>query len=201
MSRLQPLWLLLCIGVAAGTNHLTKPHVAYDLSAGERSMGTGTLWIEDAGERHEFKLVTIQVVAAEVPRLMAETIIVRELWLRSPEGEVGAPPDLELFIDFGPTTGAAIDAHARDVNLLTGRELPLLAAGLGSDARSRVRLPGFSTAAPIPQGNLRITRALDLAKDESAATFRIEGELTLMLHEETGDRAIRGGLSARLRWQ
>ena len=201
MSRLQPVWLLLCIGVSAGTNHLTKPHVAYELSVGERSMGTGTLWLEDAGERHEFKIVTMQVVAAEVPRLLADTITVRELWLRSPEEEIGASPDLELFVDWSAADGHVIDAHARDAGLLTSRDLPVLAAGVGGEARSHVRLPGFSNAAPVSAGTLRITRALDLAKNETEATYRVEGDLTLLLHDEAGDRTVRGGLSARLRWQ
>ena len=196
MSRWQPLWLLLAFGLAAGLNHVARPRAEYALSIGERTMTTGTLWLETAGRREEFKLVTIHVVAEDVPRVLADPLVVRSLWLRSAEQD-GAAPDLELFVDF---TGdaAAIAPGSRDVAQLRGRELALLAAAAGGDARSRVRFRGDEMPSLVTEGHLVITEALPLG--DRSQGWRVRGRVQFSVGEEDRPTALTGELDARLVW-
>ena len=198
MSRWQPLWLLLAVGLAAGLNHLTKPRAEYALSIGERTMPTGTIRLESAGKRQEFELVTIHVVAEDVPRLLAEPLVVRSLWLRSPEQD-GAVPDLELFVDFAGDAGAIAEG-TRDPSQLRGRELPVVsaAAGGGTEARSRVRFRGAEMPSLVSEGALVITEALPLG--DRSQGWRVQGRVRLSVGDEARPSELTGELSARLVW-
>jgi len=196
VSRWQPLWLLLAFGLAAALNHWMKPRAEYALSAGERTMTTGTLWLETDGRREEFKLVTIHVVAQDVPRLLAELLVVRSLWLRSPEQD-GAAPDLELFVDFAGG-GAAVAADARDLAPLRARELPVLAVAAAGDARSRVRFRGAAAPWLVTEGQLVIAEALPLG--ERSQGWRVQGRVRLSAGEGDRARALAGEFSARVVW-
>lgn len=197
MSRWQPVWLLVSFGLAVGLNHLTRPSANYSLSVGERTMSTGKLSLEAGGRRQEFELVTIRVVAQELPRVLAEPLVVRELWLRSPELD-GAPPDLELFVDFEGEAGAPRVEDARDLALLRGRDLPVRPRAEGSDARSRVRLHGAAAPLYVQQGRLLIDEVVDVAGETQG--FRIRGEVGLSLEDGELTTAVQGELNARLVW-
>lgn len=198
MSRWQPLWLLLSFGLAAGLNHLMRPRADYALSPGERTMGTGKLWLDIGGQRQELEVVTIHAVAEDLPRLFAEPLRVRELWLRSPEQD-GLPPDVELFIDFEPAEPAAATAPLRDVEPLRNRELLVRARAEGADVRSRVRLHGETAPSYVRDGRLFIDEAVDVAGEAQA--FRIHGQLGLTLDRGEQVAVVQGELNARLVWQ
>lgn len=197
MTRWQPLWLLLALGLSVGANRAMRPRVAYELAAGERSMATGSLWFQEHGARIELKLVTIHVVASAIRRPFTAAVPVRELWIRSPEQDGQAAPDLELFVDFSAPDGHEIDASAGDASELTQRELPILAVAVGSEVRSRVRFPAAETAALVSEGSLLIKEAINT---DAAASWRIEGDVQLVVHEDGNERNLRGKLSARLVW-
>jgi hypothetical protein len=197
VNRLQPLWLALSIGLAFGANRVMKPRLPYVLAPGERTMATGSLRLEDASGRVELKLVTIHVIATSIPRPFARPIEVRELWIRSPEQDGQSAPDLELFVDFQAPDGREIDADARNPSVLCERDLAILPAAIGGQARSQIRLPGAETAATITEGRLFIKNALPT---EATATFRIEGELHLTVRDNGSERNLGGALSARLVW-
>ena len=160
MKGLQALGLVGSLGIAAATNHFMKPRVTYDMPIGDRSMATGTLWLQDAGVRRELPVVTWNVIAADVPRVFAKPVLVRELWLRSPEGQTGEPSDLELFVDFGGQEGQVLDAQALHVESLRGLPLPVLGVALGSEASSRVRLPGSPAALLVTSQSTRTSTIL-----------------------------------------
>lgn len=197
MSRARVLWLVLSFGLAVGANQAMKARVPYALLAGERTMATGSLWLDDGGGHIELKLVTIHVVATAIRRPFAAPIPVRELWLRSPEQDDQAAPDLELFADFSAPDGRVIDAEARDANELAQRDLPILTRAMGSDARSRIRLPGSKTPAFVSEGHLLIKEALHL---QNATSWRIQGNLKLLMREDGSERSVNGTLNARLVW-
>jgi len=201
VSRWQPLWLLLAFGLAAGVNALMKPRVEYPLSEGERTMATGALTLQDAGRRHELKLITARVVATDVGRIFAAPLAVRAIWLRSPEEDGQTAPDLELFADLAPADGSALAADARTASAVRARELPIVARAVGSDARSRVRVPGAAAPSLVSRGQLLIREALELQPGDPAQGWRIRGELTLSLSDAGEDeRPVTGTLSARLLW-
>ncbi len=197
MSRWQPLWLLLAVGLAAGLNHWTKPRAEYALSIGERTMPTGTIRLDFAGKRQEFELVTIHVVAEDVPRLLADPLVVRSLWLRSPEQD-RAVPDLELFVDFAGDV-SAIAGQGRDASQLRGRELPVVSAPTGTDARSRVRFRGAEMPTLVHEGALVITEAFPLG--DRSQGWRVHGRVRLLVGNEVRPRELTGELSARLVWE
>jgi hypothetical protein len=197
VSRWRPLWLVCSFGLAVGANHWTKPRVPYVLSAGERTMATGSLWLEDKGERVAFPLVTIHVVATAVRRAFADPLVVRALWIRSPESDGQSAPDLELFVDFNAPDGRVIDAHARDPNELRQRDLPVLPAAIGGAARSHIRFAGSEDPAFVSEGRLFIRQALNT---EVAASWRIEGDLDLLVQQHGAERHLKGMLAARLVW-
>jgi hypothetical protein len=197
MNRLQPLWLLLALGLAAALNHWMKPRADYALSIGERTISTGTLWFEtDEHQREEFQLVTMQVVARDVPRLLADPQVVRTLWVRSPEQD-GAAPDLELFVDL-VGEGPAIAADARDVAPLHARRLPIVAEAVGGDARSRVRFRGADTPVQVSEGELILAEAVALG--DASQGWRVQGSVRVSVGEGDHARVLDGGFSARLVW-
>jgi hypothetical protein len=200
VSRWQPLWLLLALGLAAGVNALMKPRVEYALSAGERTLATGAVTLQDAEQSHELKLITLRVVAADVARVFAAPLVVRALWLRSPEEAGQAAPDLELFADLNPPDGSAIAADARNMTAIRARELPIVARAPGSGARSRVRFPGASAPALVSRGQLLIREALELQRGDPAQGWRIRGELTLSLSDGGNERSVTGALRAKVLW-
>jgi hypothetical protein len=187
---------VLSFGLALGVNRVMRPRVSYGLLAGDRTIATGSLWLDDGNGRVELKLVTIHVVASAIRRPFAPPIAVRELWIRSPDQDGQTAPDLELFADFS-APDRVIDAEARDANELTQRELPILAQALGSDARSRIRLPGSQQPALVSEGRLLIREALHT---QTAASWRIQGDLKLSMHEGGSERSVSGTLNARLVW-
>jgi hypothetical protein len=199
VSRWQPLWPLLALGLAAGVNQLMRPRVDYALAAGERTLATGTLTLQDGGQKHELKLITLRVIATDVARVFAAPLLVRTLWLRSPE-DAQAAPDLELFADLTPTDGSAIATDARDVSVLRARPLPIMARAPGSDARSRVRFPGAAAPALVSRGQLLVREALELQRGDPAQGWRIRGELSLTLADGGQERAVSGALNAKLLW-
>jgi hypothetical protein len=184
LNRWQPLYLLGCIGLSTGLNHVMQPKVDYALSAGERTMTTGSLTFEQEGRIYRFKLATIHVVTADVPRLLADPFSVRALWVRSPEESGQAAPDVELLFDMAEGAPAPIDPATRDVAQL----------------RSRVRLPGTEAPLVITGGDFVIDEALQLQKGDPSQGFRVRGDLHLTT--EVGDRQqlLSGKLDARLVW-
>jgi hypothetical protein len=196
MSGFHPLWLVLSFALAAGLNHVTKPDAEYALSAGERTLGSGELWLEGNGQRQVFKLVAIRVVIEDVPRLLADPLIVRALWLRSPEQD-GAPPDLELFVDLAGFA-QPLAAEVRDAGALRGQELSVLPAALAADTRSRVRFRGAEAPAQVKDGKLIIREALRLG--EPAQGFRVQGSLELSIEDGEQTRELAGEFNARLVW-
>jgi hypothetical protein len=201
MSRFDWIWLVVSLGISAGTNHLMKPHVPFELSIGDRSMPNGSLWLQEGGTRHELQIVTMRVVAVDVPRLLAAPIVVRELWLRSPEDASGAPPDLELFVDLSAEDGRAIEPHARDMGLLRGRALPVLSVRVEPGKGSRVRLPGSTTSVPVARGDVVISDVLELGSDATGTNWHVEGRIVLTLLDEGVERRLEGGFKSRLRWE
>jgi hypothetical protein len=194
----EPLWLLGCIGLSAGVNHVMRPQVDYALSPSERTMTTGTLTLEEEGRVHRFQLATIHVVSADVPRLLADPIRVRSLLLRSPEQD-GQPPDVELLFDLAAGAPRPIEPNARDITLLRARSLGSIPSAVGAELRSRVRLPGSDAAAEVASGSLVIDEALELRKGDPAQGWRIRGELALTADGER-PRRITGKVDARLVW-
>lgn len=195
MSRLRPIVLLLSFGLAAGANHWFRPRILYEMPAGERALATGSLALLEGAERIEWKLVTVHPVEVTIRRVLAEPIAVSELWLRSPEQDARSQPDLELFVDFAGGSGQA--AGGSGPSVLLQRELPVLARAIGGDARSRVRLPGASTAAQVSEGKLVID---ELLGTESQANYRIAGKLSLVVREDDRERVLNGTFNARLFW-
>jgi hypothetical protein len=196
MRPLRALGLLLSFGLAAGLNHVTKPRALYALSAGARTTSTGSLHLDPGGQRERFELATIHVVDEELPRLFAEPMLVRALWLRSLEQE-DAAPDLELFVDL-TAFDLKLDAAARDVGVLRGRELPVLATAVAADTRSRVRFRGAEAPSFVAEGQLIIDEAIALG--EPSQGYRVEGELRLSLEDGERTRLITGDFNARLLW-
>jgi hypothetical protein len=197
VSRWQPIWLLASFALAVGLNHATRPAADYALSVGERTMSTGKLWLEAGGQRQEFELVTIRVVAQELPRVLAEPLVIRELWLRSREQD-GAPPDLELFVDFESGGAGPRVERADELALLRGRDLPIRPRAEGSDARSRVRWHGAAAPLHVQQGRLLIDELVDVGGESQG--FRVRGELGLSLEDGERTTPVRGELNARLVW-
>ncbi len=196
VNRWQPLWLLLCFGLAVAVNHLMRPRVPYTLSPGERTMATGTLWLDDHGQRRRVELTTVHVVAVDLRRPFADALEVRELWLRSPEQDDQVEPDFELFVDFAKSEPDG-GWRERGPKALAGSDLPILTAAVGSTTRSRIRFAGAEQPSLVDAGSLRIREALPV---EAASMFRIEGELELEVHEQGASRSVHGSFNARLLW-
>ena len=156
------------IGLSAGVNHVMQPKVDYALTAGERTMTTGSLTFEQNGRIYRFKLATIHVVTADVPRLFTEPYPVRALWVRSPEEEGQAAPDLELLFDMAAGASGPMDPGARDIAQLRARPLVVLPKAPGAEQRSHVRLPGTEAPLAISAGDLVISKALQLQKGDPA---------------------------------
>jgi hypothetical protein len=171
--------------------------VPYELSYGERTVSTGTLSIDDTGAGREMKLATIHVVALDVERRIGPPLVVRELWLRSPELRGEGELDVELFAEFG--RDREVDAHARSIAAIEHHDLRVLAVGRGSTTRSRVRLPGASTAWLVQDGSLRIERAQPV-ETPGAASWQVEGTLDLELRDGRDERHVHGRIDARVTW-
>jgi hypothetical protein len=197
VTRWHALWLVASLGISTGTNQAMKPRVEHELSPGQRTLATGTLRFDGQGEA--LKVVNVFVVAQDVRRVLAAPLPVRELLVRSPEQNDGAEPDLELFFDF-TADDHAIDTGARDIAELRERDLPLLATGIGSQVRSRVRFPGAAAPLYAREGTLRIGDVYELEDDENGATWRIDADVRLTLIDGDGERTVAGTLNARLTW-
>jgi hypothetical protein len=198
VTRWHGLWLVASFLISAGTNHTMAPRVEHELSPGQRTLVTGTLRLE--GQSEELKIVNVFVVAQDVRRVLSTPLQVRELLVRSAEPDDGGEPDVELFFDFG-SDKHVIDVDARDLAELRERDLPLLATGIGSELRSRIRFPGAATPSFVRDGNLRIGQVYDLdGEDENGTTWRIEADVQLTLLEGDRERKIEGTLNARLTW-
>lgn len=193
--RWHMLWMVASFAISLGLNHVMKPKVEHDLTPGQLGMATGTLRFDGVSE--QLKIVNVFVIAQDLRRVLAEPLRVRELLVRSPAPSDGQEPDLELFFDF--TADPVIDRDARDVAVLRERDLPLLPTAIGSETRSRVRFPGASTPAYAQDGHLRITQVYDLPGDVGAS-WRIEGDLHLVLNEGGHERTVAAKLNARLTW-
>jgi hypothetical protein len=193
VSYWRPVWLLLSFGLAVATNHFMRPRVSYAATEGERTMPTGSLWLEDGGPRRQLQLTTLHAVFADVRRPFAAPLTVRELWIRSPEQAGQGGPDLELFVDFG-----AVVADPAGPAEIVKQKLPLLQAAIGSTARSRIRFAGAEKPSMIREGQLLIREILPT---EAAAMWRIDGELELVVVDGGTTRTLHGKLNARLAWQ
>ncbi len=200
MNRWQPLYLLGCIGLSAGANHVMRPKVDYALGAGERTLTTGSLTFEQEGRIYRFKLATIHVITADVPRLLTEPLSVRELWVRSPEESGQAAPDVELLFDLAAGAPGPIDPAARDVGMLRSRPLAVVPEARGAELRSLVRLPGTDAPAEIRAGDLFISEALQLQKGDPSQGWRVRGDLQLTMLDGDHERPLTGKLDARLVW-
>jgi hypothetical protein len=189
---------LLACAAAAGCNELTRVRVPYTPSNGARTLATGTLTIEDAGGTHPIKLATIQVVALDAPRRFGTPLVVRELWLRSPDSNGDESSlDLELFAEFG--RDREVDARAREIAAIAGHELRVLAVGRGTIARSRMRVPGATTPSAVTSGSLRIEQARPI-DEPGTASWSVEGTIDLALRDGGQDRHVLGTLRGRLSW-
>lgn len=197
MTRWHALWLVASFLISAGTNHTMAPRVEHELSPGQRTLVTGSLRFD--GQSEEIKIVNVFVVAQDVHRVLAAPLQVRELLVRSAEANDGGEPDVELFFDFR-SDKHAIDVDARDLAELRERDLPLLATGMGSEVRSRIRFPGAAAPSYAREGSLRIGQVYDLDDDENGATWRIEADVELTLVEGERERPVKGTLNARLTW-
>jgi hypothetical protein len=195
VTRWQVLWLPLACAMSAGVNHAMRPVPPYALSESERTTSTGALSLEEGSRRHDFKLVSVYVVSADLPRVFADPLPLRELWLRSAEQD-GQPPDLELFADFA-ADGTVSDVAARDIASLRGRPLPIVRA-LGADLHSRVRLPGAPGPARVEDGQMLITEAIEFERGKPAQGYRIRARLELKLADGDTPRTLKGELNARL---
>lgn len=199
MTKWHLLWLAISFAASFGANRALEPRVEHPLSPGDRTLATGTLRLERGSSVEEIKVVTVFVVAHDLPRVLAEPLRVRELMVRSPEQSEGQEPDVELFFDFGAQPGPPIAVDARDIGALRERDLPLLPVAVASESRSRVRFPGAAEPAFAREGKLRIVETLDLDQPDGG-TWRIEGEVQLVLSDGEGERTVKGTLSARLTW-
>lgn len=200
MNRWQPLYLLGCIGLSAGINHVMRPRVDYSLSAGERTMTTGSLTFEQEGRIYRFKLGTIHVVSEDVPRLFTEPLSVRALWLRSPEETGQTAPDLELLFDIAAGAPVALEPTARNIEAVRSRPLAVLPEAPGAEIRSHVRLPGTEAPAEITAGDLVISEALQLQKGDPTQGYRVRGEMHLTMLDGERERPLAGKFDARLVW-
>jgi len=198
VTRWHLLWLVASLAISAGTNRTMAPRVEHELSPGQRTLATGTLRFE-GGQGEELRVVNVFVVAQDLRRVLAAPLLVRELLVRSPEPDDGGEPDLELFFDFG-AGDHVIEVDARDVAELRERDLPLLATGIGSKVRARVRFPGAAAPSFAREGSLRIGEVYELEDDDDGATWRIEADVRLTLVEGDRDRTVQGKLNARLTW-
>ena len=199
MSRWLPLWLLLSFAASFGMNRATRVQMPYDLSEGERTMPTGSLWFEDNEGRHELKLVTIRVLARDLHRKFGSTIVVRELWMRSPDQGGQTLPDLEVFFDFD--AGRNLPLDQRDINQLLRRPLPVVPVGLGGDVHSRVRPPAAPAPSFVTGGQIMFEEAMPLDVAEGKAVWHVEGQFELSMIEGGVERRVHGSLSARLAWE
>jgi hypothetical protein len=200
VSKLHALWLILAIGLSAAINAFMQPRLAYELAVGERALATGSITLSGEGVTHELKLVNVRVVATEVARRFGAPIVVRELWLRSPETEGQGGPDLELFFDFRAADGHPIDPAARQISELRGRELSVLPVALGSGPKSRIRFPGAEHPADVVAGHFFVRRALDFPAANAGKSWRIEGDLILTLAQDDAERTFSGKVTGRLQW-
>ena len=196
VTRWHTLWLLASFAISFGTNRAMTPRVEHELSPGQRALATGTLRFEGTGE--ELKIVNVFVVAQDLRRVLAAPLQVRELLIRGPEPTEGQEPDLELFFDFSDKH--AIELDARDIAELRERDLPLLATGIGSQLRSRLRFPGAAEPSFVREGSLRIGDVYELDDDENGASWRITADVQLTLAEGERERTVKGTLNARLTW-
>jgi hypothetical protein len=196
-SRWQPLWLALACMLAFALNQATMARVPYELSYGERTVATGTLSIGGGDAGHAMKLATIHVIALDVERRIGAPLVVRELWLRSPELAAEGELDVELFAEFG--RDREVDARARNMAAIEHHELRVLPVGRGSNTRSRLRLPGVSTPWLVRDGSLRIERAQAI-DTPGVATWQVEGTLDLELRDGSEQRHVHGSVDARLTW-
>jgi hypothetical protein len=198
VSRWLPLWLLVSFGASFGLNRATQVKTPHVLSAGERTMPTGSFVFEDGDGKHELRLVTIHVLSRDLHRRFGSTIVVRELWLRAPEQDGQPAPDLELFFDFD--AGRLLPLDRRQIRELVRRPLPLVPIALGSDVRSRVRAPGASAPSFVTGGSMMIEEAMPLEVQEGTAAWHVEGTFELSTIEGDVERRVHGNFSARLIW-
>lgn len=199
MKIFHIVWALASVGLSIGVNDWTKPKVEYPLSIGERTMSTGSLELEVGSSTHKFGLIDLHTVAKDVHQTFGRVVVAREIWVRSPQEDEETPPDLELFFGFQEGHGF-IPADARDVGLLMGRPLPVLVKPLGREGSSRVRFPGSEEPVPVVRGTLTIEDAIEFETPDAAASWRVRGELELVVREGESDRTVRGRLRARLVW-
>jgi hypothetical protein len=191
--------LVLCFGLSFGINELTRPRFEYAMGPSERVDVTGALKVEAEGGAHQVDLASIHVVVGAAPRLFGDPLPVRALWMRSAELEAQSEPDLELFADLGALQ-PAIDANARSLDAITGREIEVLPVALASSERSRLRLPGTPTHGSVKRGTLTLRSASPLASVQGAAAFRVSGELALTLIDGSAERNVRGAFDATVIW-
>lgn len=186
MSKWQPIWLVLSFALVYGANRGLAPTLPYEMPAVARTMATGVLELSVGGQAHQLKLVTGVLVVAALQPLLAEAKPVRLLWMRGVEEGEGSDPDVELFVDtIGD--GRLPDVSNGDIAPLREASLPVLAVAPGSDARSRVRLPGDSAPRRVRSGSLMVKRVLQVEAGVEGARSRMEGTLQLVLEREGGD--------------
>jgi hypothetical protein len=194
--------MLLCIALSASVNRTMKPPSAYVLSPVERMLATGNLSLFEAvrSRTYTFPLITIHVVAADTQRLLATPIVIRELWVRTPE-QKDLPPDLEMFLDFGGDKFAPMPPDACDIEPLRGQPVPLARHAEDSEQISRLRMPGTSESSAIVAGKLTLQEALELEKGNPSQGWRVRARLELTVRDGDITRYLDGTLNARLVWE
>jgi hypothetical protein len=193
------LWISVSMGLSTGVNELTRARFEYTTEDAARSEATGSLELQSQSGRHKFDLTTVRVVAGAATRLWGSPIVVRELWLASSEPDAAGDPDLELFVDFAGAE-PPVDVDARVIDSLLRRELPVLPLALGSQTRSRIRLPGSPNAGHVVEGSMVIRQALPVSGVQQGASWRIEGDLQLTVAEGKSRHRLTGPVNAVLAW-
>jgi hypothetical protein len=127
-------------------------------------------------------------------------LTVRELWLFSAEADAQSEPDLQVFFDFGGAV-PPVDVNARSADILVGRELAVLPAGLGSRMHSRLRLPGAPTPWAVTGGTLFIENAVAVAATDDGSSWRIEGDLKLVVRGDNAEQRVKGKFHALMAWR
>ena len=199
MKVLHIVWALVSIGLSVGINDWTKPKVEYPLTIGQMTMSTGTVTLKVGSSQHQYALIDLHTVAADVHQVFGRVLTAREVWIRSPQEDEATPPDLELFFDFGDGQGF-IAKDKRDIKLLLERPIPVRLRPLGREGSSSIRFPGTGEPSEVGEGTLTLEDAIEFETADAAASWRVRGELDLVVRDGDAQKTVRGHLRARMVW-
>jgi hypothetical protein len=201
VTKFHLIWLLASVGISYFINEQSKPVVDFSLDAGELAMPRGTASLDGPPGEVEVDLIDIHVVARDVPQFLGPTLHARELWIRSPQQDEGAEPDLEVFVDLQDPEAATLGVKDRDPEHFVDRELPILVRPLGRPGVSRVRFPGADHAAEVVEGTFVIDQALELDTDDAPGAWRIRGRLDMLVRDGDLEQPVSGSVRSRLLWR